>query len=115
MKKKLNGDLKLIKGARRDPNLLERNSMVQKIDATVVEAICRTLGRSDWEMDAAMFKRGKWMEYPDGEEVFSFDGKEKFLIGPWEYNILDDTCGRRLEWLFDKENYQHHTKEDEAG
>ena len=59
MKKKSNG-------AHRDPNLLERNDMTQKIDATVVIAICRTLGRTDWEMDEAMFKRGFWQPYDTG-------------------------------------------------
>ena len=45
--------------------------------------------------------------------TFKFDGKEKFLIGPWEYNILDDTCRRKLEWLFDHTYFEHHTLEDE--
>lgn len=113
MKKKNRNKLKLVKSAWRDPNLLERNDMTQKIDATVVHAICRTLGRTDWDMDEAMFKRGFWQPYDTGEEVFKFDGKEKFLIGPWEYNILDDTCRRKLEWLFDHEHFEHHTLEDE--
>jgi hypothetical protein len=114
-KRHLKKKLKVIKGGKRDPNVLERNDMTQKIDATVVEAICRTLGRTDWDMDDAMFKRGFWQPYDTGEEVFLFDGQEKFLIGPWEYNILDDTCRRKLQWLFDRHAVEHHTAEDEKG
>ena len=96
-------------------NKLEMNDLTQRKDACVVEAICRTLGRTDWEMNDAMFKRGRWMEYPDGEEVFSFDGQEKFLLGPIIYNIVNNTYGRHLEWLFDRKASVHHTIEDEAG
>ncbi len=94
---------------------LEMNDLTQRKDAAVVETICRVLGRTDWEMNDKIFKRGRWMEYPDGEEVFSFDGKEKFLLGPIVYNIIDNTYGRRLEWLFDRKEVVHHTAEDERG
>ena len=114
-KKKAN--LQVIQGAKRGsgPTILERNDMTQKVDAHVVEAICRTLGRTDWEMDDAMFKRGKWMTYPDGEEVFSFDGEEKFLMGPWAWSALHDGWGRKQQWLFDRDAVKHHTLEDERG
>ena len=107
--------LKVIQGGRRAINVLERSDMTQKIDAHVVEAICKTLGRTDWDMDDAMFKRGFWQPYDTGEEVFKFDGKEKFLVGPWRFSIPHDSWGRDLTWLFDRNEVEHHTKEDEKG
>lgn len=114
-KKKAN--LKVIQGSKRGdgPTLLERNDMVQKIDAHVIEAICRTLGRTDWDMDDAMFKRGFWQPYDTGEEVFKFDGEEKFLVGPWQWSAIHDGWGRSLTWLFDRSAVEHHTAEDEKG
>jgi hypothetical protein len=116
MKKK---KFKVIKGSLREPNLFERNTMTQRIDATLIEAICRVLGRTDWAMDAAMFKRGKWRYWKEKtkyeEQTFYFDGKELFVVRPWAWSIPHDAWIRKVEWLFDKEDYQHHTKEDEAG
>lgn len=104
---------------KRDPNLFERNTMTQRIDATVIEAICRVLGRSDWTMDDAMFARMSWVDYKPGtpkeENKFEFDKKELFIVRAWEWSIPHNAWGRRVDWLFDKEDYVHHTKEDEAG
>lgn len=104
---------------KRDPNLLERSTMTQKIDATVVEALCRYLGRTDFDFDDALWARIVWVDYkpktPKEENKFTIDGKELFIVRPWEWSIPHNAWGRRVDWLFDKENYVHHTKEDEKG
>ena len=104
-------------GKRRDPTVLERNTMTQKIDATVIEAICKILGRTDWWPGEAndIMSRGFWQPYDTGEEVWKFDGKEIFLVGPWRWSIPHDHWGRDLTWLIDRNAVEHHTKEDEAG
>jgi hypothetical protein len=89
-----------------------------KKDTTVITAVCRALGRTDWDdlvLDGTFFKRGRWQPYDDGQEVFIWDGREYLLFHAPVYNFLDDTWGQKVEWLTDPQDYQYHTKEDEAG
>jgi len=65
-------------------------------EAKVVEAINWHLGHTRWSWPEVMH-RGKWTEYPDGEAVFSFDGEEKFLIGP-----IEERSDGKLEQRFEK-------------
>ncbi len=96
----------------------EMNELTVLKDTNVITAVCRALGRTDWDdiiKDGSFWARGKWMEYPDGEEVFSWDGKELLLFGPIVFNHVIGKFGRRLEWLEDPNQVEHHTKEDEKG
>jgi len=96
----------------------EMNSLTMQKDTAVITAVCRKLGRTDWDdiiKDESFWKRGKWMEYPDGEEVFSWDGEELLLFGPIVFNHVLQKWGRRQEWLFDKDDFEFHTVEDEKG
>ena len=104
----------------------ERNDLTMKKDTMVITAICRALGRTDWDdlllevdgNEAEIWKRGKWQPYDDGQEVFLWDGREYLLFWPPTYNMLDDTWVQKVEWLTDPwefARYGHHTKEDERG
>lgn len=93
----------------------ERNSLTIQKDKLVVMSICRVLGRTDWEFTDAILDRGKWVEYQDGEQVFSFDGKECFLLHVPEFVKEDNQWRQRYQWLFDIKDYEHHTEDDERG
>lgn len=96
----------------------ELNSLTVQKDTAVITAVCRALGRTDWDdiiKDGTFWARGSWMEYPDGEEVFSWDNKELILFGPIVFNHGLGKFGRRQEILADPNQVEHHTKEDERG
>jgi hypothetical protein len=97
----------------------EMNQLTVLKDTQVITAVCRALGRTDWDdiiKDGTFWARGTWMEYPDGEEVFSWDGKELLLFGPVVFNHGMGKFGRKMQYLSDpKAGPEHHTKEDEAG
>jgi hypothetical protein len=96
----------------------EMNNLTMQKDAVVITAVCRKLGRTDWDdiiKDESFWKRGKWMEHPDGEEVFSWDGVELLLFGPIVFNHINQKWVRKTEWLRDPNDYVYHTKEDEEG
>lgn len=69
-------------------------------DQLVIEAISRTLGHTSWEYDSIMH-RGGWVEYPDGQLVFKFDGEEKLLFHPPHY-LDTGEMGQAVEFLYDK-------------
>lgn len=96
----------------------ELNELTMLKDTTTIKAVCRCLGRTDWDdiiKDGSFWKRGRWQPYDTGEEVFLWDNREIFLLGPIEFNHFTQKFQRRLEWLVDIEDFEHHTKEDEAG
>jgi hypothetical protein len=101
----------------------ERNSLTMQKDTMVITAICRALGRTDWDdmlkehngEPAEIWKRGRWQPYDSGEEVFIWDEKEYLLFHPPAYNIANDKWVQKVEWLRDPDDYVYHTKEDERG
>jgi hypothetical protein len=97
----------------------ELNQITVLKDTAVITAVCRAIGRTDWDdiiKDGSFWSRGKWMGYPDGEEVFSWDGKELLLFGPVVFNHGLQKFGRMCTKLTDQSaGPEHHTKEDEAG
>lgn len=93
---------------------MEAQSLQQQIADTGVAAICRYLGRTDWTEEEVK-GRGRWVEYPDGQKLLKFDGQELVLFHPAFYDRETDKWVMKVEWLFDKNDYDHHTKEDENG
>lgn len=99
------------------PSHADLNALTVMKDRMVIETICRATGRTDWLTDEEipkMLGRGEWVQYLDGCEVFLFDGKECLLLHPPRVNE-DGNWQQKLEYLYDKEDYAHHTKDDEAG
>jgi len=90
----------------REPTHAELNSLTEQRDRLVIEAMCRALGRTDFSL-AEMYPRGKWVQYADGDMVFSFDGMERFIIGPVTYHRETDKYVQQVEQLWDKTDYVH--------
>ncbi len=93
----------------------ELNELTVLKDRLVVMAICRKTGRTDWEFTTEMWDRGSWTVYNDGAELFKFDGRDMFILGPVEWDIESAKHRRPYKWLFDTKDFEHHTEEDERG
>lgn len=94
----------------------QMHSLDKARELKIVEAICRLTGRTDYteEEYAAMEPRGSIRTYEDGSALFKFDGQEALIF----HNIIpmpDGTFIQRIEYLYDKHDYVHHTAEDERG
>lgn len=77
-----------------------------KRDALVYEAICRTLGHTNWEYDT-IASRGQWVEYADGCNVFKFDGQEKLLFHPIIMDPVTKKLVQKAEYLYDKRDFDY--------
>ncbi len=118
MSKQLNGKVLDFTRGYRQITQEEMNSLTMQQDTAVITAVCRALGRTDWDdviKDGTFWARGKWMEYPGGEETFSWDGEELLLFRPIVFSHVLQKWGRKMEWLSDPNDYVHHTAEDERG
>lgn len=102
-------------------------SLYKARERLVVEAICRATGRTDYEtntlqdlakeceVESEFYRRGKWVDYDDGSQVFRFDDRDMLLFHP-PVTIQGERV-QRYEVLYDKAALRkhHHTKEDERG
>ena len=88
----------------REPTHSELNSLTEQRDRLVIESISRSLGTPKFSM-AKMYPRGKWVQYADKIDVFSFDGKEKLLFGPPMLIRETNQFVQRVEYLYDKADY----------
>ena len=85
------------------------NSLVEKQDELIMEAVSRTLGHTEWNGDTIV-NRGKWVRYPDKSAVWSFDGRDMLLFEPPA--TLGNTMGQPVQYLYDKTDFKYMTEEE---
>lgn len=96
---------------------LIKKSLSEGRERAIVEVICRATGRTDHEIDEAhqlYADRGEFRTYTDNTAVFAFDGKDRLLFGA-PYMLSSGEWVQSIEQLYDRQDYAHHTKEDEKG
>ncbi len=80
-------------------------------DELMIEAICRTIGHSDWKYDE-ISKFMHTREYPDKSSVFSFKGRDMLLFEPPV--IIDEKLCQPVQYLYDKTDFKYMTYEERA-
>lgn len=96
---------------------LASKSLHEGREKAIVEVICRVTGRTDHEVEEAhaLYKdRGEFRVYADNTAVFAFDGEDCLLFGE-PYQLKSGEWVQKIERLYDRQDYVHHTKEDESG
>ena len=96
---------------------LASESLRQGREKAIVEVICRVTGRTDHEVEEAQGlyqDRGSFKVYADNTAVFTFDGEDRLLFGA-PFQLKSGEWVQKIERLYDRQDYVHHTKEDEKG
>lgn len=90
----------------REPTTVELNSLREKKDMLILEAICRTLGHSSWTYDEVQ-KSMATRDYSDGSSVFAFQGKDMLLFDP--PLMIEGKLAQPVQFLYDKTEFKYMT------
>lgn len=86
----------------------ELSDLTHQKDMLILEAICRTLGHSDWSQEVQ--DQMKTREYPDGSSVFEFQGKDMLLFEP--PLRVHGKMGQPVQFLYDKTDFRYMTPQE---
>lgn len=113
---KISKEVKHLGGSEVPPHIQQQlDDLTTKRSELIVEAVCRLTGRTDYKVEEyskLLQARGKFRPYDDESVVFEFDGKDALLFEKI-VEFLPDQLGQKVEWLFNRDEYEHHTAEDE--